>query len=307
MGCLLGARIYRRYAEDRDYVLYKGDCQTFLKRLPDKCVDLTVTSPPYFMSKDYDKSTSIADFEKFHEKLLPEIVRVTKDGGSICWQVGNHVKNGIVTPLDYVVHGIFNGFDGLKLRNRIVWTFGHGLHGSKRFSGRHETILWYTKGDDYRFDLDSVRVRQKYPGKRHYKGKKKGEYSCNPKGKNPSDVWDIPNVKANHVEKTNHPCQFPVALVQRLIRALVPDNGMVFDPFIGSGTTGVAAIVEHKCFLGCELDSGYYHDALARCEDAIRDRIKYRPEHIPVYEPKAGDPLTIIPAEFRYRGEGKQA
>jgi adenine-specific DNA-methyltransferase len=88
----------------------------------------------------------------------------------------------------------------LKLRNRIVWTFGHGLHCQKRFSGRHETILWFTKSDDYKFKLDPVRVPSKYPFKKYFKGPNKGRISSNPLGKNPADVWDIPNVKANRAE-----------------------------------------------------------------------------------------------------------
>ena len=123
------------------------------------------------------------------------------------------------------------------MRNRIIWTFGHGLNSVRRFSGRHETILWSTKGDSLEFNLDEVRVPQKYAGKRAYKGPHKGELSGNPLGKNPSDVWEIPNVKAKHIEKTEHPCQFPVAIPQRLIKALTHENALILDPFMGSGTT----------------------------------------------------------------------
>ena len=94
------------------------------------------------------------------------------------------------------------------MKNRIVWHFEHGLHLKHKFSGRYETILWFVKTDKYIFDLDKVRVPQKYPGKVGYKGKNKGKYSGNIKGKNPSDVWIIPNVKSFHKEKTIHPCQF---------------------------------------------------------------------------------------------------
>jgi adenine-specific DNA-methyltransferase len=184
------------------------------------------------MGKEYDTSHSIEDFKADQLHLAPLLVRALRDGGSLCWQVGHHVQNGVTVPLDAIVYPIFAAQEGLFLRNRIVWTFGHGVHASRRFSGRHETILWFTKGHDYHFNLDAVRVPQKYPGKRHYKGPKKGEWSGNPLGKNPSDVWDIPNVKSRHIEKTDHPCQFPVALVQRLIRALVPAQGFVVDPFM---------------------------------------------------------------------------
>src|SRR5690606_1970695 len=123
-----------------------------------------------------------------------------------------HVQQGAVIPLDFLVHQEVAKNDTMRLRNRVIWTFNHGLHATKRFSGRHETILWYTKGPGAHFDLDSVRVPQLYPGKLHYKGPNKGKLSGNPLGKNPGDVLAIPNVKGRHVEKTEHPCQFPVAL-----------------------------------------------------------------------------------------------
>ena len=216
----------------------------------------------------------------------------------MCWQIGHHVQNGVITPLDAVVYPIFAQQKGLYLRNRIVWTFGHGVHASKRFSGRHETILWFTKGKKYRFQLDAVRVPQKYPGKRHYKGPLKGQLSGNPKGKNPSDVWEIPNVKSKHVEKTCHPCQFPVALVQRLIRALAPRNGLVIDPFMGSGSTAVAAALESCRFAGCDIKGAYIKIARQRTENVSRGVHKYRPLERPIYEPSGRDSVSRRPAHF---------
>jgi adenine-specific DNA-methyltransferase len=189
------------------------DAFKFLGDLAPNSADLIVSSPPYCMGKEYDRSLSIDDFFADHKRLAPLLVRALRSGGSLCWQVGHHVQNGVVVPLDALVYPILAAEKGLVLRNRIVWTFGHGVHASRRFSGRHETILWFTKGHDYHFDLDAVRVPQKYPGKRHYKGPNKGKWSGNPLGKNPSDVWEIPNVKSRHIEKAGHPCQFPVALV----------------------------------------------------------------------------------------------
>jgi adenine-specific DNA-methyltransferase len=140
--------------------------------------------------------------------------------------------------VDIVLYPVFASL-GLHLRNRIVWHFGHGLHASKRFSGRYEVILWFTKGNEYTFNLDAVRVPQKYPDKKYFKGPKKGELSGNPLGKNPSDIWEIPNVKANHVEKTIHPCQFPVELIERLVLAMTDEGDWALDPFIGVGTTAL--------------------------------------------------------------------
>ena len=160
--------------------LYKTSAELLLATLSDNSIDLIITSPPYCMGMEYEKSTSAEDFLHDHKKIFPEIARVLRPGGSVCWQVGHHVSNGVVTPLDALVYIAAQKSPELVLRNRIVWTFGHGLRSPNRFSGRHETVLWFTKGDDYIFNLDDVRVPQKYPGKRHYKGEKKGRLSGNP-------------------------------------------------------------------------------------------------------------------------------
>jgi adenine-specific DNA-methyltransferase len=238
-----------------------------------------------------------------HERLAPLLTRALKTGGSLCWQIGHHVSKGVVTPLDALVYSIFSKQPHLVLRNRIIWTFAHGVHANRRFSGRHETILWFTKGDNYSFNLDAVRVPQKYPGKRHYKGPKKGKFSGNPLGKNPSDVWDIPNVKANHIEKVDHPCQFPVALVQRLIRALAPDNGLVVDPFLGSGSTAVASVVEGRQFSGCDAHGGYVQIARARIAKAKKSDKHFRPIDQPIHVPAATDAVAKLPPRFRRKRE----
>ena len=269
-----------------------------LRRIPDGCIDLTITSPPYCMGKEYEKSKSVEDFIAAHEVILPEIVRITRDGGSICWQVGYHVSNQVVYPLDYPIFQIIARSKDVFLRNRIIWTFGHGLHSASRFSGRHETVLWFTKGSNYYFDLDSVRVPQKYPGKRHYKGPHKGELSGNPKGKNPGNVWEIPNVKRNHIEKLDHPCQFPVGLAERLVRSLCPENGVVMDPFMGSASTGVGAIVNKRRFVGAELNEKYEQMAYARLLKAYAGTVPFRPAEQPIYVPGAGDAVARRPKQF---------
>jgi adenine-specific DNA-methyltransferase len=274
------------------------DAFEFLAELAPGSVDLIVSSPPYCMGKEYDTSLNIKDFIADHKRLAPLLVRALKDGGSLCWQIGHHVQNGVAVPLDVVAYPIFARQKNLRLRNRIVWTFGHGVHASRRFSGRHETILWFTKGDQYLFNLDSVRVPQKYPGKRHYKGPRKGEWSGNPKGKNPSDVWDIPNVKANHIEKTGHPCQFPVALVQRLIRALVARGGLIIDPFMGSGTAAVAAVLEGREFAGCDISATYVAIARERIKRAKLGQKLHRPIEEPIFTPNGTEAVATRPPHF---------
>lgn len=279
--------------------LFHGDGLKLIKKLPSESVDLTVTSPPYCMNKKYEScSDDVQTFTTAHQALLPEIIRVTKPGGSICWQVGFHVKNNTIIPLDFLIYDILKEHKELQLRNRVVWTFGHGLHCQSRFSGRYEVILWYTKGDDYHFNLDAVRVPQKYPGKRYSKGPRKGEFSGNPKGKNPSDIWEIPNVKAGHVEKTDHPCQFPVALAQRLVKAMVPQDGLVLDPFSGVSSTGIAALQEKKRFIGAELDESYIKIANERLQETIQGTIKTRSLDQEIYIPNPNEKVAIKPDHF---------
>ncbi|MBE3040086.1 MAG: site-specific DNA-methyltransferase, partial [Chloroflexi bacterium] len=213
--------------------------------------------------------------------------------------VGHHVNgHGQAIPLDLLLHPLFAEHSGtvqLLLRNRIIWHFEHGLNSRKRFSGRHETILWYTVGDRYTFNLDTVRIPQKYPGKRAYKGKRRGEYSCNPLGKNPGDVWVIPNVKSNHAEKTKHPCQFPIELPERLILALTNKGHLVVDPFLGVGTTAVAAILHGRRAAGADIKAEYLAIARQRIRAALSGRLRRRPFAKPVYEPPPNTPLTTSP------------
>ena len=197
--------------------LHAGDRLALLAQIPKGEARLVITSPPYNIGKKYEKRVVFEHYLESQKATISECSRILSSDGSLCWQTGNHIAtDGEIFPLDIYIYQICKGL-GLKLRNRIVWCFDHGLHCRNRFSGRYETILWFTKSDDYVFNLDPVRVPQKYPGKKYFKGQRAGQYSCNPLGKNPGDVWIIPNVKHNHVEKTDHPCQFPIELVERLV------------------------------------------------------------------------------------------
>ncbi len=268
-----------------DVVLYLGDTLDLLKQIPDKTAGLVVTSPPYNIGKPYEKKLNLQEYIEQQEKVIKESIRITKDDGSICWQIGNYVENGSIIPLDILLYPIFVKF-GLRLRNRIVWHFGHGLHAQRRFSGRYEVILWFTKSENYIFNLDAVRVPQKYPCKKYFKGPKKGELSCHPLGKNPTDVWEIPNVKSNHPEKTIHPCQFPVELIERLVLALTNPGDWVIDPFIGVGSTAIAAILHGRKAAGADIIEEYIKIAKQRIELLLRGKLKLRPMGKPIYEPK---------------------
>ena len=289
--------------------LRSGNAFRLIQELPNDSVHLTVTSPPYNIGKDYEHRRGLADYLKEYTGLAHNLFEKTSSRGSVCWQVGSYIESGEVYPLDIFFYKIFKDA-GFKLRNRIIWHYGHGLHAQRRLSGRYETILWFTKGDDYTFDLDAIRVPAKYPGKRAFKGPKKGELTGNPLGKNPSDlwrvvaedwkseVWDIPNVKANHPEKTNHPCQFPIELVQRCILALTGEGELVLDPFLGVGSTAIGAILHSRRFVGFELDGDYLATAKRRIEDLHAGVLKIRPLGRPVYEPTGRESVARIPDEW---------
>ncbi len=276
------------------HALWHGEVEAFLAALPRRRVfDLVITSPPYNTGKPYETKVELTQYLLWQGAIIAAIVPRLKPGGSICWQVGNYVENGYIRPLDVLLHPIFESHD-LLLRNRVVWRFGHGLHAKKRFSGRYEVILWYTRDEDYTFNLDAVRIPSKYPGKKHYKGPKAGKISGNPDGKNPEDVWDIPNVVARHREKASHPCQFPVGLVERLVLALSKPRGLVFDPFCGVGSAGVAAAAHGRRFWGCEISAEYVRQAKARIDPAIEGKAEYRRHDKQVYDHK-DSPLSLRP------------
>ena len=256
----------------------------FMAQLTDESMQLIVTSPPYNLGKVYEGRTSLDAYIDSQKRVIEECVRLLHPKGSLCWQVGNFIDDGEVVPLDAVLYPIFKS-NGLKLRNRIVWHFEHGLHCTKRFSGRYETINWWTKGDDYVFDVDPIRVPSKYPNKRYFKGPNVGKLSGNPKGKNPSDVWILPNVKHNHVEKTIHPCQFPVELIERLVLSMTEEGGNVFDPYMGVGSTVVAALRQGRQGYGCDVVEEYVEIAWERVRALQDGTLRTRPMGKPVYDP----------------------
>lgn len=295
-------KIANRFDPKADFVLYDGDCLDLLSEIPDASIDLVVTSPPYNLGKPYEEKLDLGAYIREQSNVIRHCARTLSEQGSICWQVGNYVENGRIVPLDIMLYPVFEKL-GLSLRNRIVWHYGHGLHASKRFSGRYEVILWFTKSDRYVFNLDPVRVPQKYPGKRHFKGLNKGKLSGNPLGKNPTDIWEIPNVKANHVEKTEHPCQFPVELVERLVLSMTHKGARVLDPFMGVGSTAIAALIHHRKAVGAEIKKEYYGLALQRVKQLQSGNLRIRPMGRPVFDPNTPQE-NMPPINVAFEGDG---
>ena len=269
-------------------VFYLGDCRKLLAGLPNGSVQLVVTSPPYNIGKEYESSQTLDEYLETQAQVIEQCVRVLAEEGSLCWQTGNYVYNGEIVPLDTLLFPFFREL-GLKMRNRIVWHFEHGLHCTKRLSGRYETISWYTKSNDYLFELDPIRIPQKYPGKRHFKGPKVGQLSGNPLGKNPGDVWIFPNVKHNHIEKTDHPCQFPVELVERLVLSMTKPDDLVLDPYMGVASTAIGALRHGRRAIGAEIDKDYHSIGCERIQAELSGLLRTRPMGKPVYQPPSNN------------------
>lgn len=297
------------FKQGYDVVLAFNDALKFLESVPKNTATLVVTSPHYNLGKTRGERVAFKQYLEWQRDVIMRCINILRPEGSICWEIGNYVNKGEVFPLDVFFYTIFKDL-GLKLRNRIIWHFEHGLHSSKRFSGRYETILWFTKGENYVFNLDSVRVPQKYPGKLAYKGPRKGKPTSNPLGKNPSDfwrviledweteIWDIPNVKSNHPEKTIHPSQFPIELAERLVLALTNQNDVVLDPFVGVGSSIIAAVLHNRKAVGVDKERTYTDIAYYRIAAALVGTLRKRALGKPIYEPKGTEKVACIPPEW---------
>lgn len=244
--------------------IYNGDSLEYLKTLPSGSADLVVSSPPYNIGRGKERRKALEDYLHYQEELLGQCHRILKLTGSLFWEVGSYTDDGSHYPLDILFFPILVK-KGMFPKNRIIWPRAHGLQANKRFSDRHEAILWFTKAaEDYKFFLDNVRIPQLYPNKKAWKGPNKGKVTGNPLGKNPGDVWLFENVKHNHEEQTIHPAQFPETLVKRIILATTEKGDIVLDPFMGSGTVARVAKDLGRHFVGAEIDREYWEVANRR-------------------------------------------
>lgn len=232
-----------------------------MNELPDSSVDLIVTSPPYNIDVQYgnvwknrkiikSKSSKYKDnyleedYKILMSRVLKECQRVLKSTGSFYLNMKNTYRDGIITPPFWVIELVKE----MYLKNIIIWNFDWGGATSKRFSSRYEYVFFFTKDkNDWTFNLSDISV----PSVNYRPDRYKSQF------KNPSDVWKIPLVSGNSLERTNHPAQYPEKLIERIILGSSNPQDLVLDPFMGSGTTAVVAKKFKRKYVGYEIDNKY--------------------------------------------------
>ncbi len=265
--------IGKPFYTDNGFILYQGDATELLEKSAEYeiQVDLTLTSPPYNIGKEYESPMAVEDYIKWCEKWMGQIYELTKGNGSFWLNVGylDVPEKGLCVPIPYLL------WDKSKfyLLQEVVWKYGAGVSAKRRLSPRNEKWLFYVKNlKDYTFNLDEIRdPNVKYPNQ-----KKNGKFRCNPLGKNPSDVWEFPKVttgsKRSSKERTGHPAQFPLGVVERIIRASSNQAEIVIDPFAGSVSAGIAAYGLGRIFIGFEISAEYCQLAVDRFEAFKEER-----------------------------------
>jgi adenine-specific DNA-methyltransferase len=259
------------YFQAPNCLIYQMDCLEAMLKLPDECINLTVTSPPYNIGKEYEKTLPLDQYLNWCERWIGEIYRLTLPQGAFWLNLGylsipNQAK---AIPIPYLLWDKIPFY----LIQEVIWHYGAGVAGSKFFSPRNEKFLWYVKNQEsYTFNLDDVRdPNVKYPNQ-----KKHGKIKVNSQGKNPTDVWDFPKVTSgknrSSKERTNHPAQFPSAVIQRIIKASSNQNDIILDPFLGSGTTAVVALDLQRTIIGFEICESYCALAANRIDDFLRQK-----------------------------------
>lgn len=249
--------------------LYHGDALELLSSLPLSTIDLAVTSPPYNIGKPYENRLDLDDYVDWCEQWIRQIHAATTAVGAFWLNVGYLQVPGKAKalPIPYLLWNRVDFF----LVQEVVWHYGAGVASRRSFSPRNEKFLWFVKDEEsYVFDLDAVRdPNVKYPNQ-----KKNGRLKCNPLGKNPTDVWAFPKVTsgANRSarERTSHPAQFPLVVVDRIVKACSRPGDLVLDPFVGSGTTAEAALRCGRTVVGFEIRRDYIEIARRRVEATRR-------------------------------------
>jgi len=266
------ARLGKPYFEAEKCLIYNLDCLDALRILDSEIVDLTITSPPYNIGKEYENVVHLDDYIDWSSKWINEVHRVTKPTGAFWLNLGYvsipHKAKAI--PLPYLIWDKVPFY----LIQEVVWNYGAGVAGKRFLSPRNEKWLWYVKDrDEYIFNLDTIRDKDvKYPYQ-----KKNGQLRCNTLGKNPSDVWQIAKVTSgtnrSAEERTPHPAQFPVDLISRIVKGFSNKNQLILDPFMGSGTTAEVGIKEHRYVIGFEIKEEYCKIIADRLTSTLNDTL----------------------------------
>lgn len=252
-------------------MLIKGDSFKIVPTIKAESVDMVLTSPPYGIGKSYEtRSPSINEYIESMKPIIKPLVATIKRGGYLVWQVGTRIEKDNIYPLSEFYSPLFRS-EGLLLVNELIWEFQDnkpfaGSH-YNRLTQSHETVLIFVKqGGSPTFNLDDVRIPQKYPRKKGYRRKNRGVFTCNPLGKNPGDVWNIHTLHFNSPEKWDHPAQFPEELCERLIKLLTNKGDTVLDPFMGVGTTCFVSEILGRKTIGIEIMDKYFIQAKRRLE-----------------------------------------
>jgi len=254
------------------HIIHCGDAVNELSKLQEESVDLIVADPPYNLGKNYGNNIDLKERSEYHaftRLWLDQAYRVLKPGGSIfCFMGVKYIARLYVTLEEELF---------LTPQGWITWHYTQGIGRKRGFSPRHEDILWFSKGADAHFNLDDVRVPQKYFRKRN-----------NMAGANPGDVWQFSHVHYCASERLPHPTQKPEALIERIIAAASDPGDTVLDPFLGSGTTARVAQVLGRQFTGFDINPEYVQMSKDRLGEPFEgfDSIDPRKERAPKDMPK---------------------
>lgn len=252
-----------------DVAIYRGDSLSLLRELGGHPIRLTLTSPPYNIGKAYEKQRPVSEYLAWCTEWIAEIHRVTDPDGAFWLNLGylELERRAKAIPIPYLLWDRVPFY----LVQEIVWNYGAGVAARTSFSPRNEKFLWYVKNPSrYTFNLDEVRdPNVKYPNQR-----KNGKLKCNPIGKNPTDVWQFAKVTSgtdrSSAERTPHPAQFPIAVIERIVKACSMPGDLVLDPFLGSGTVAEVALRCGRPVIGIEISEAYVEIACKRIERTMR-------------------------------------
>ena len=255
--------------EEEGILLYKEDCILFMDNLiqiyPDGIFDMIFADPPYFLSNggitchagkmtkvdkgSWDKSNGISQNHEFNLKWLSRCQKLLKKDGTI-WVTGTH---HVIYSVGFAMQQL-----GFKILNDIAWEKPNPPPNlsCRYFTHSTETIIWAAKNEKSKHFFN-------------YETMKKINY-----GKQMKTVWTIPPPAEDEKIFGKHPTQKPLKLLERIILASTKENDLVFDPFSGSSTTGIAAVKLNRLFVGCELEEEYINLSIKRFEDFIKNNKK---------------------------------